>query len=143
MDFHTHHHSAIPALFMQPALFNDTMELLHEAGTYFQQYGSEEQSMMPSGGRFLYTAEMSRITLRLSSVMAWLLARRAGLADPTSPLHSYTLQFRPACLSESADAALILSPYMQGLLERTHNLYTRVARLDDMITHEEAKATTH
>ncbi len=122
-------------LLFMPSLYNDTVNLLIEARDYFTHFSSEDQSRLTPMERLTYNAEMSRITLRLSSVMAWLLARRAstgGMASPESSLHEYRLQFRHICLDEGQGAKNATPAYVQLLLERTQALYARVCRLCDM-----------
>jgi regulator of CtrA degradation len=120
-----------------PNIFNQTMDLLLEAQDYFYHYGDLDQSRLENEGEeILYSCEMSRITMRLSCVMAWLLVRKAVLAGKLSEKVAnarYRLDSRDICLSISDETEEILPSYVNYLLDESYELYERVARLDDML----------
>ncbi len=121
-------------LFM-PSVYNDAMTLLHEAQDYFTQFGTEDQHSMDRQMRSLYTGEMSRITLRLSCIMSWLLAQRsvvAGEIDKEQSAH-YGLEFKNICQINNEVLHGILPSYVCYLLDSTLELYERVLRLDSQI----------
>lgn len=122
-------------LFM-PSVYNDAMNLLHEAQDYFTEYGDEDQVKMDKNIRSIYTCEMSRITLRLSCVMSWLLAQRSvvyGQIDVEQSIH-YGLEFQNICRVDNSVLHGILPSYVCYLLDSTFELYERVLRLDSQIT---------
>lgn len=124
-------------VFFAPSLYNDTMKLLTEARDYFSACGSHDQSHMNTMGRMVYSSEMARITLRLSTVMAWVLARKAVIAGQmcqTEAAKNFQLQFKDECLTHTPNLQTILPGYVVELLEKTHALYQRVAHLDNAAT---------
>jgi hypothetical protein len=122
-----------------PGVFNETLAMLFEAHSYFQERGLEEQASLASHHRLLYANEMSRITLRLTSIMAWLMVRKAifaGRLAEEDSLARYQLEARDECLTYDA-AFLDQMPYYIGYLaERSFVLYQRVLRLETMLEQE-------
>lgn len=122
-------------LFM-PGLFNETMQLLKDAHEYFFLFGEDDQMRIDPSLRSLYSCEMSRITLRLSSIMAWIMAQRAILAGKLprqEALEKYGLDFRDICAVDNRAMHSVLPSYVCFLLDRTLELYERVARLDEQM----------
>ena len=117
-----------------PGIFNETMQLLADAREYFYMFGEEDQEALEENQlRSLYTSEMSRITLRLSSIMAWIIAQRAvvaGKMNAEDAARHHGLDFQDVCLVESNVLHGVMPPYVCLLLDRTHELYERVRRLD-------------
>ena len=121
-------------LFM-PSVYNDAMTLLCEAQDYFTEFGDDDQTQMDKNIRSLYTCEMSRITLRLSCVMSWLLAQRSVIAGDIESGESahYGLEFQNICRVNNEMLHGILPSYVCYLLDSTLELYERVLRLDSQI----------
>lgn len=123
-------------LFFQPRIYNETLNLLLEAHQYFDLHGQEDQINLTDKERTLYCCEMSRITMRLSCVMAWLMTRKAVLAGKISSeeaIAKYRLDCREVCLYQNSAAEPFLPKFVNGMLSRTYSLYQRVARLDDQL----------
>ena len=123
-----------PQVFFMPGVFNETMSLLTEARDYFSQYSDADQSEINEYLRSIYASEMSRITLRLSTVMAWTMAQRAVLAGKISQEDAAThhaLSYQDVCRVDSSVLHGVLPGYVCHLLDRSHELYERVARLDE------------
>lgn len=121
-------------LFM-PSVYNDAMTLLCEAQEYFTSYGTDDQKKLDTSTRTVYACEMSRITLRLSCVMSWILAQRgvvAGQIDTEESAH-YGLEFQNICRVDSRVLHGVLPPYVCYLLDSTYELYERVLRLNSQI----------
>lgn len=126
---------------MMPGVFNETMQLLLDAHEYFELFGEDDQDNIAESDRSIYSCEMSRITLRLSSVMAWLLVRKAVFSGKITDIEAtekFRMECHDICVFENAEAIDVLPPFMQYLLERTLELYQRVCRLDAMV-----QETTH
>jgi len=118
-----------------PSLFNDTLQLLLESHHYFNS--AEPKSSSDENGYYemIFSSEMSRITMRLTSVMAWIMVRKAVLSNRLSweeARDRFQLDGRDVCLQKSMQFDGILPDFMTRLLDRSHDLYSRVARLDDM-----------
>ena len=122
-----------------PGVFNETLALLFEAHTYFQERGVEEQSLMSMQNRMTYASEMTRVTMRLTSIMAWLMVRKAvffGRMSEEEAQSNYRLEARDECLEFNALLFDTLPYYIGYLAERSYTLYERVSRLEEMINRQ-------
>lgn len=132
---------ATPLIFLA-GMFDETMRLLMDAQDYFSNHGPDDQQNATPVEKLVYSSEMARITLRLSSVMAWLLARRAqagGDMIVTEGDEHFRLAFGDVCLKELPELSHVLPEAMCTLLARSLELYRRAARLDGL-TIETAEA---
>ena len=123
-----------PNVVFMPGVFNETMQLLGEAHEYFHLFGQDDQSRIDNNLKTLYSCEMSRITLRLSSVMAWIMVQRAvfsGKIHADEAAAHYGLDFRDICLVDNRVLHGVLPSYVCLLLDRSLELYERVVRLDE------------
>lgn len=119
-----------------PGVFNETLALLFEAHTYFQERGIEEQAAMSPRHRMIYANEMTRVTMRLTSIMAWLMVRKAvffGRMTEEEAESNYRLEARDECLEYDIGILDVLPYYIGYLSERSHTLYERVTRLEEML----------
>ncbi len=117
-----------------PRMYDETLLLLAEAHQYFEHQGALQQRLMGQRVRAMYISEMSRITLRLSCVMAWLMARRAVLEGGISQSEAesnHGLDCRDVCLFQHIEAESLLPDTMTDIIDRSYELYVRIARLDD------------
>lgn len=117
-----------------PRIYDETMLLLAQSHQYFEHEGALQQRLMGERRRAMFVSEMSRITLRLSCVMAWLLARRAvldGTLSREAAEEGHILECREVCLHQHIEAESLLPDTMTDLIDRSYELYARVARLDD------------
>lgn len=122
-------------LLFLPGVFNETLALLFDAHHYFQERGAEEQATLPPTCRPTYATEMTRVTMRLTSVMAWIMVRRAihaGRMDEEKASNDYRLDGEDICRTPPSDGLEDLPYYMGYLAERSHDLYERVWRLDQL-----------
>ncbi len=122
-------------LLFLPGVFNETLSLLFDAHHYFQSRGVEDQATIPETMRMTYSNEMTRVTMRLTSVMAWLMVRRAvyaGRIEEEKASDSYRLDGAEICLKHLPDALVAMPYYLNYLSERSLNLYERIHRLDGM-----------
>tara|TARA_B100000989_G_scaffold292595_2_gene268744 strand:- start:418 stop:867 length:450 start_codon:yes stop_codon:yes gene_type:complete len=118
-----------------PAIFDETLQLLLESHEYFEYYGAEEQAIIPEYCQVIFSSEMSRITMRLTSIMAWIMVRKAVYAGKLSEEEArrkYRLDGRSICLLDNVEARAWLPDFVVYLLDESLELYARVARLDDM-----------
>jgi regulator of CtrA degradation len=128
--------SNAPNVLFMPGIFNEAMQLLADAHEYFHLFGEDDQSRIKDDLKTLYSCEMSRITLRLSSIMAWIMVQRAvftGKIKADEAATSYGLDFKDICLVDNRMLHGVLPSYVCFLLDRSLELYERVQRLDDQI----------
>lgn len=121
-----------PNVIFMSSIFDETMKLLAEAHEYFQTFGQDDQSRIDAELRTLYACEMSRITLRLSSIMAWIMVQRSVFSGkiPKEDLPRYGLDFQDICRVDNRVLHGVLPSYVCFLLDRSLELYERVLRLD-------------
>lgn len=120
---------------LMPGIFNETLQLLVDAQQYFELFGEQDQGKVTPQNRIIYSCEMSRITLRLSSVMAWLMVRKAvfsGKISDGAATEQFRLDCQDICLFRNPEAQKALPPFMYYLLERSLELYERICRLQDV-----------
>ena len=123
-----------PHVFFMPGVFNETMQLLQDAHEYFHKFGDDDRSRIDGELQSLYSCEMSRITLRLSAIMAWLMVQRAvfnGKIEAEEAAERYGLDFKDICTVDNRMLHGILPSYVCFLLDRSLELYERVLRLDE------------
>jgi len=128
-----------PNVVFMPRVFDETMKLLTEAHEYFHLFGQDDQSRIENNLRTLYSCEMSRITLRLSSIMAWIMIQRAvfsGKLESHDAASRYSLDFQEICRVDNRVLHGVLPSYVCLLLDRTLELYERVLRLDEQIKNQ-------
>lgn len=123
-------------LLFLPGVFNETLSLLFDAHHYFQSRGPDEQATIDPAKRIYYASEMSRVTLRLTSAMAWLMVRRAVLAgriEEEEAANAYRLGAAEACTAIAPEILGAMPRYLIYLSQRSTNLYARIQRLDHEI----------
>lgn len=123
-------------LLFLPGVFNETLSLLFDAHQYFQTRGAEEQAAIAADKREAYATEMSRVTLRLTSVMAWIMVRRAvhaGNIKAKKAESDYRLDGRDAYTPGAPELMSEMPYYLNYLSERSLNLYERALRLDSLV----------
>lgn len=125
-----------PHVLFMPSVFNETMQLLSDAHEYFFLFGEDDQKRIDENLKTLYSCEMSRITLRLSSIMAWIMVQRAvfsGKIPAEDAAHRYALDFKDVCTVDNRMLHGVLPSYVCYLLDRSLELYERVMRLDGQV----------
>jgi len=88
--------------------------------------------------RCLYSGyQHTRISARLIQVMTWLLAMKALISGEISPEQfsspQYALTESEECVSDQGEGDEELPPGLRDLLVRSHALYSRIKRLDEMV----------
>ena len=128
--------SNAPNVVFMPGIFNETMQLLNDAHEYFFLFGDDDQKRISPELKTLYSCEMSRITLRLSSIMAWIMVQRAVFSrklEADEAANRYGLDFQDVCMVDNRMLHGVLPSYVCYLLDRSYELYERVWRLDEQI----------
>lgn len=126
---------AMPAFFNRT--YEETLALLEEARFYVADGAPAEAAALPAEARLRFARESMRVTSRLTQVMAWLLAQKAVHAGEISHAEAadpdYALAGQSVCAAADPALARGLPAHLRSLLDRSHALYTRVARLDAMV----------
>lgn len=124
--------------------FDEGMALVEETARYLDGKGREEARVLPRAAAMLYAGESMRVTTRLMQAASWLLVQRAvrdGDMERDDALQDrYRLGSREICLGVCAGDASELPAELVDLLERSDNLYRRIARLDDILFGEDSAA---
>lgn len=122
-----------PALFLGRT-YREAEALLAEARDYLALMVRTGHAHVAADRKLHFALESSRLTARLVVLMAWLLLQRAVLAgeisQKTALAEAPELGRRAGSLANPSGEAL--PEAMQDLLRRSHQLYVRVARLDEM-----------
>jgi regulator of CtrA degradation len=117
--------------------FDEGMALVEETARYLDGKGREEARALPRKAAMLYAGESMRVTTRLMQAASWLLVQRAvrdGDMARSDALHDrYRLGSREICLGICAEDTGPLPGQLRDLLNRSENLYRRIARLDDVL----------
>lgn len=127
------------------AFFNRTYDeafaLLVEARDYVARGQAEEYEFVDTGGRLRMALETTRVTARLTHIMAWLLARKAvynGEISPAAASRPPYILDRNALLADDGPLHDTVPPALESLMERSQSLYIRVARLDELVRRDGA-----
>src|SRR5262249_49805395 len=117
--------------------YDEAMGLLVEARDYVAEGELGDRAALDLASRVRLSCETMRMTARLTQVMAWLLAQRAVHAGELSEAdvveRHQALAELDVCMTADAATLAILPQRLVDLLERSHRLYVRVARLDEMV----------
>lgn len=117
--------------------YDETMTLLIETRNYIAYHEALDQRKLSPHARLQVSYESMRVTSRLTQVMAWLLAQKAVHAGELTPeqvaTEEYALSGGHVCSDASGPDNEDLPNGLRSLLDRSHRLYTRVARLDEQV----------
>jgi regulator of CtrA degradation len=119
--------------------YDEAMGLLVEARNYVAVNELRALPVLSPSDRLMLCCETMRLTTRLTHIMAWLLAQRAvhageiTLAD--SAEEPYALGGAKTCLTV-IEVDQLGDRWLSTLLDRSHRLYVRVSRLDEMVKRE-------
>jgi regulator of CtrA degradation len=117
--------------------YDETMALLIETRNYIAFHEAGDQRALAPHARLQASYESMRVTSRLTQVMAWLLAQKAVYAGELTPEQGASDEFAlsggEVCSDPSGPDNESLPRGLRSLLDRSHRLYTRVSRLDEMV----------
>jgi regulator of CtrA degradation len=119
------------------ALYTEALLLADEAHAYFESAGAAERDALPPVARITYACEAMRITMRLTHIVTWLLARRTIDAGdlPAAVARDQPPRLKRADESDPA-VYLALPAGARTLIEASRDLYQRTARLEADIDYE-------
>ena len=126
---------AASALFQKT--FAEGMSLVEETARYLDGRGRQESRDLPRKAATLYAGESMRVTTRLMQAASWLLVQRAvhegDMKAEEAAGDRYRLGSKEICLASRSEGVEALPIKLQDLLDRSDNLYRRIARLDDVL----------
>ena len=117
--------------------FDEGMALVEETARYLDGRGREESRGLQRKAALLYAGESMRVTTRLMQAASWLLVQRAvhdgDMEASQATQDRYRLGSKEICLGKTTEGVESLPVVLQDLLDRSDNLYRRIARLDDVL----------
>jgi len=117
--------------------FDEGMSLVEETARYLDGRGRDESRDLPRKAALLYAGESMRVTTRLMQAASWLFIQRAVHEGEMGPdlaaSERYRLGSKEICLGGRDEGVELLPAKLRDLLERSDNLYRRIARLDDVL----------
>ncbi len=113
------------------------MSLLVEARNYLSHREAKDGGGLGPDMRLVACYESMRVTSRLTQVMAWLLAQKAVQAGEITEREAvsdrFALSAARICLDVAGQGNMALPAGLRSLLDRSHRLYVRVGRLEEMV----------
>jgi regulator of CtrA degradation len=133
-----------PAVFAATAFFERTYDeawvLLRETRDYLAYSERRVLKGLQAMDRLRFARESTRLTARLTDIMAWLLAQKAVAAGELAPHELASARHRllrsEACLDDRGRREGVLPRGLDGLMERSHRLYLRISRLDELLARD-------
>lgn len=117
--------------------YEEAFALLVEARDYLLERQRQAVDPLSPEQQLIASCETMRLTSRLAQVIAWLLVQRAVHAGEIDTAEADTPQRRlggrEICAEPGPWDVSGLPRRLQILLDRSHALYNRVARLDEMV----------
>jgi regulator of CtrA degradation len=123
----------------EPAFFGKTYDealgLLVAARDYVALSERPNKARLEMADRLRLCCETMRMTARLTQIMAWLMAQKAIYAGEMTQDELVQKQGPLAEIRICMDPGQVdgLPKPLIGLLQRSHNLYLRIARLDGRV----------
>jgi regulator of CtrA degradation len=116
--------------------FEEALALTREARDYIAYQERADLAKMSPVGRLVASGESMRMTARLTQVVAWLLVQKAVCAGEMTRDEASDPQYRlggqVVCTKTELLSKEPVPERLVELLERSYQLYQRVARLDAM-----------
>lgn len=134
--------------FIDSALFERTfdegMSLVEETARYLDGRGREESRALPRAAALLYAGESMRVTTRLMQAASWLLIQRAvregEIRAEDAAGERYRLGSKEICFGGRGEKVELLPKTLRDLLDRSEQLYRRIARLEEALLADRAPA---
>jgi regulator of CtrA degradation len=130
-----------PILDAQPTTFfsrtyDEAIDLVEAARSYLSVLEPIDRRALPVPERLRLCSETMRMTARLTQIMAWLLSQRAVQAGEISRAEALedqeALTEVDVCMAGDERDWRGLPQRLVALLDKSHRLYIRVARLDEL-----------
>jgi regulator of CtrA degradation len=116
--------------------YDEALDLVEAARSYLSVLEPLDRRALPVPERLRLCSETMRMTARLTQVMAWLLSQRAVQAGEITRAQALEDQQKltevQVCMAQDEQAWRGLPHRLVSLLDKSHRLYIRVARLDEL-----------
>lgn len=116
--------------------YDEALRLVEDARGYLAGLEPFDRRSLAAPERLRLCAETMRMTARLTQIMAWLLVQRAVHAGEISRSDALSEQEILAgvqvCMDRREEDWQGLPRRLVALLDKSHRLYVRVARLDEL-----------
>ena len=117
--------------------FDEGVALTQEARNYIAYHEQSDRRDFELSRCLQVGYQHTRVSARLIQVMTWLLAMKALLSGEISPEQftapQYALTDSEECSSSMGEDDETIPTGLRDLLVRSHALYSRIIRLDDMV----------
>jgi len=115
-------------------LYLEAMLMADEARSYFDGGDVQGEGMDDPLRRVAFACESLKVTTRLMHIIAWLLSQRAWQRGEIGDADLCDDKYRLGRASESDPLLIASFPFAaRALIEASHDLYDRVARLQDRL----------
>jgi regulator of CtrA degradation len=118
------------------SLFREGMGLVEETAAYLDGPGRQQSKTLDRAAALVYATESMRLTTRLMQLASWLLLHRAVNEGEMSLAQANKEKTKVKLSSGEAsdeDAAKLLPPRLNELIEQSRTLLAKVRRLDATI----------
>lgn len=124
-------------------VFAEGMALVEETAAYLDGPGREESRALGRPVALAYATESMRLTTRLMQLASWLLLHRAVAQGELGPEeareNSNKIPLKPPSGIPDRPNYEDLPEKLRDLIERGDNIYSRVYRIDMMLSHPEPR----
>ncbi len=120
--------------------YDEALELLSQAEDYLRfHHRTLDQDGLPPDQRLHVLLEVFRITSRLTLSMNWLMNQKAAFSGETTSqseeIAVISFSDRVVCLKRNREVEEAASPKLKRLLVNSHNLFSRIVRLEEGRVH--------
>lgn len=116
--------------------YDEALDLVEAARSYLSVREPIDRRALAVSDRLRLCSETMRMTARLTQIMAWLLSQRAVHAGELSRAEALSdqqvLTEVDVCMARDERQWRGLPERLVALLDRSHRLYIRIARLDEL-----------
>lgn len=116
--------------------YDEALDLVEAARSYLRVLEPIDRRSLRASERVRLCSETMRMTARLTQIMAWLLSQRAVQSGEISRAEALedqqVLTEVQICMTQDEHAWRGLPQRLVSLLDKSHQLYIRVARLDEL-----------
>ena len=128
-------------------IYKDALTLLRQSREYMHEYGQMDFMSVSIENGLALASETSRITSRLTQIVAWYLAQEAYLKGEINLSEArsedYKVEMLDSLLDEQGELNPITPETLKYLLKSSRNLYMRVARLDEFFRKNTSESIIH